>query len=105
MRAEHNSTVTKLVGFLPLLLGCTGLFLSAAYEAQRSGIFLRSFYSIDRFIQYHLDGIAGLASLTALLGIAAGLVISRIRGQSRIVTCGTVFSVLILLWSMFGLSL
>jgi hypothetical protein len=88
-----------------VLLGFIGLLASVAYQAQRSGAFLDSFYSLNRFIQQHLDAIAGFSSLVALLGIIAGIVILRLRGQSLLVKCGMIFSVVVLLWTVFGLSL
>jgi hypothetical protein len=105
MRTKQTSTARKSIALVPFLLGWAGLFLSVAYQAQRSGVFLHSFYSLDRFIQHHLDAVASLASLAAILGLGGGLVILRIRGRSRIVTYGTVFALAVLLWSVFGLSL
>jgi hypothetical protein len=68
-------------------------------------VLLHSFYSLDRFIQHHLDAIGGSSSLAALLGIVAGLVILRFRGRSRLVMSGTILSIGVLLWSVLGLSL
>jgi len=105
MRADQPSTVTGPLTLLPLLFGIIALIVSVGYQAQRSGALLDSFYSLDRFIQHHLDAIAGFSSLAALLGITAGLVILRLRGWSRLVAAGTIFSVVVFAWSVFGLSL
>jgi hypothetical protein len=105
MRTDQTSTIKWPLASLPVLFGFIGLVPSIGYEMQRSGVFLHSFYSLDRFIQHHLDAIAGLSSLAALLGVVAGLVIIRLRGRSRLITFGTIFSVLVLLWCVFGLSL
>jgi hypothetical protein len=105
VESEQNSKMTGLMASLPLLLGCTGLCFCAIYQLQRTGCFLHSFYSFDRFIQHHLDGVGGSASLAGILGALLGLVILRIRGRSQIVTYGTVSSILAVLWSVFGLSL
>jgi hypothetical protein len=105
MRTNKTSTVRRPLAFLPVLLGFIGLAAWVGYQAQRSGAFLHSFYPLDRFIQHHLDAIAGFSSLVALLGIVVGLVILRLRGQSLLVKWGTIFSVLVLLWTLFGLSL
>ena len=105
MRPDQNSTSRGTVDFIPVVLGVVGLFASVGYHAQRSGVFLNSFYSLDRFIQHHLDAIAGLSSLAALLGVVAGLLILRLRGRRPFVTAGTGFALVVLLWSVFGLSL
>jgi len=105
MRTDQTSTVRWQLAFLPVLFGFIGLIASVGYQVQRSGAFIHSFYSLDRFIQHHLDAIAGFSSLVALLGVVIGLVILRLRGRSRIVTFGTIFSVVVLLWCVFGLSL
>jgi hypothetical protein len=105
MSTNQTSIVKGPLAFLPMLFAVIGLITSVGYQAQRSGAFLHSFYSVDRFIQHHLDAIAGFSSLLALLGVVSGLVILRVRGRSRLVTFGTIFSVVVLLWSVFGLSL
>ena len=105
MRTDETSTVRGPLAFLPMLLSLIGLVTSVAYQAQRSGAFHHSLYLLGRFIQHHLDAIAGLSSLLALLGIVAGLVILRLRGQISLVRWGTIFSVVVLLWTVFGLSL
>ena len=105
MRTGQNSTGGGPVTFLPVLFAIAGLIAAVGYQAQRSGAFLHSFYSLDRFIQHHLDAIAGFASAAGLLGVVAGLVVLRVRGRNRFVTFGTIFSVVVLLWSVFGLSL
>ena len=105
MRTNQHSTARGAVIFLPALFGIIGLIAAVGYQAQRSGAFLHSSYWLDRFIQRHLDAIAGFASVAGLLGIVAGLVVLRVRGRNRFVTFGTIFSVVVLLWSAFGLSL
>ena len=105
MHAEDNSKAVGPVAFLPLLFGCVAFLLCAIYQIQRTGAFLHSFYSVDRFIQHHLDTFADVASLAGILGILLGVVILRLRGRSRIVKYGTVASLIGLLWSVFGLSL
>jgi hypothetical protein len=105
MRTEQTSTVGWPLALLPAVFGFVGLVSSVAYQAQRSGAFLHSFYSLDRFIQHHLDAIAGYSSLAALIGIVAGLVTLRLRGPSRLVKFGTLFSAAVLLWCIFGVSL
>ena len=89
----------------PILLGCSGLVLSAAYQAQRYGVFLHSFYALDRFIQYHLDGIAGWASLCGFVGLLVGTVILRFQSARSAATIGIIISTAALLWSMLFLSL
>jgi hypothetical protein len=101
MHAAQNTT-SRLLGWIPYLFGFVGLLLCAVYQSQRSGLL---FHSLDRFIQHHLDAVAGIASLAALLGIVSGLVIVRNRGRSRLVTFGTIFAAAVLFWSIFGLSL
>jgi hypothetical protein len=105
MRTDYPTTQKGPVTLLPVLFGTIGLIASAGYQAQRSGVFLHSFDSLGRFIQHHLDAIAGFSSLAALLGVVAGLVILRVRGQHSLVRLGTIFSVVVLLWTAFGLSL
>lgn len=105
MGHDEIRTVRGPLGFLPAGLGFIGFVASFAYEAQRSGRFRRSFYSLDRFIQHHLDAIAIFSLGAPLLGMVAGLVILRFRGQSFPVKYGTIFSVVVLLWTVFGLSL
>jgi hypothetical protein len=90
---------------LPALLGCIGLLISAAYQIQRTGAFADASHSRDRFIQHHLDVIGGFSSLAAVIGVLAGLLILRLRSQSLLVKGGTIFSVAVLLWTIFGLSL
>ena len=102
MRTNQNGKVIGLVAFLPILLGCMALLLCALYQAQRSGLL---FYSLSRFVQHHLDGVAGWASLTSVIGILVGLVIHRFRGRSGICACGIVASLAALLWSTLGLPL
>ena len=105
MHTDQTSSIRWPLASVPLLFGLIGLIASVGYQMQRSGAFLHSFYSLDRFIQHHLDVIAGFSSLMALLGALAGLVILHWRIRSRLVAFGTVFSVVVLLWSVFGLSL
>jgi hypothetical protein len=103
MRADQNISRSS-VFLLPLMFGSAGLITSVGYEMQRAGI-LHSSYSLDRFIKYHVDGVGSFASIAALLGILAGLVILRVRGRTRLVSVGTIFSVVVLLWSVLGLPL
>jgi hypothetical protein len=105
MRTGQNNTVTGPVAFLPLFLGCCGLLLCAVYQEQRFGLFLNSFYSFDRFVQHHLDGFVGAASLAAIFGIVCGVAIRCVRGRSRIVTYGIFVSFVALLWATMGLTL
>jgi len=104
MHAQKNSKASGAVVFLPIIFGCVGLILCGIYQAQRSGVFLHSFYSFDRFIQHHL-GIAFFGFLAAILGVIAGLLILRIRGRSQLVIVGTIISLVAFLYSVFGLSL
>jgi hypothetical protein len=90
------------VAFLPLLFGCLGLILCAVYQAQRFGLL---FYSFSRFVQHHLDGFGGWASLAGIVGVLSGLLIHRLRGRSWIITCGIVFSIAAFLWSTIALPL
>jgi hypothetical protein len=94
----------RSVFLLPFMFGSAGLIASVGYEMQRAGV-LHSFYSLDRFVQHHLNAVGSFASIAALLGILAGLVILRVRGRVRLVTAGTIFSVVVLLWCVFGLPL
>jgi hypothetical protein len=105
MRRDQNSTSKATVPFLPMLFGAAGLVASVGYELQRSGALPNSFYPLDRFIQHNLDAIAGLSALAALLGVVVGLIILRVRGWSTLVTVGTGFALVVLFWSVFGLSL
>lgn len=100
-----QTTVREPLAFIPLLLGFVGLGISLAYQVQRTGAFVDSFYSLDRFIQHHLDVIQGFSALIALLGVFAGLLILRLRNQNILVKGGTIFSLIVLLWTTFGLSL
>ncbi len=101
--AQHRNLPSPII-WAPLVFGCLGLVLSAAYEAQRSGAFLRSFYALDRFIQHHLDGVAGWSSLCAIVGVVGGFVVRRFGGR-RAVTAGILVSIAALLWSSVFLSL
>ena len=94
-----------MLPYLPWFLGLIGLVGSIGYEAQRLGSLTNFCYPLDRFIQQHLDAIGGLSSLAALTGIIIGMIVLRRSGRSRLVTIGTIFSVLVLLWSIFGMSL
>lgn len=105
MDANQNVKTVGPVMFLPVLLGSVGLLVAAGYEAQRNGLFVRSLHPLDRYIQHHLDAVAFCASLAAMLGVAVGLWILRIRGRSWLVSFGTVLSLVVLLWSFLGLSL
>jgi hypothetical protein len=105
MFAQRNSTASGPVTILPVVFGSLGLILCSIYQAQRDGVFLHSFYSFDRFIQHHLDAVAGFGSLAALLGVAASFLILWLCGRSRLVTAGTIISLVALLFSVFGLSL
>jgi hypothetical protein len=105
MHAQRDSNASGPVIFPPLIFGSIGLMLLGTYQAQRGGVFLHSFYSFDRFVQHHLDAFAGLGSLAALLGVACGVLILRVCGRSRLVTVGTIISLVALLFSVFGLSL
>lgn len=105
MHTNPTGTLKGSLAFLPTLLGSVGLIGLVVYQVQRTSAFAHSFHSFDRFIQHHLDAIAGYSSLSALLGILAGLLILRSRGQSRIVAFGTILSLFVLVWCVFGLSL
>jgi hypothetical protein len=105
MFAQKNTKATGPVTFLPIVLGSIGLIVLAIYQAQRCGIFLHSFYSFDRFIQHHLSAIAGFGSLATLFGVASSFLILWLCGRSRLVTVGTIISLVALLFSLFGLSL
>jgi hypothetical protein len=105
MRTDQTNTVGWPLAILPALFGFFGLLSSVAYQAQRSGAFLHSFYLFDRFIQHHLGAIAAYSSLAALIGIVAGVVTLRLRRSSRLVKFGTLFCLVVLLWCVFGLSL
>jgi hypothetical protein len=105
MFAQKNTKATGPVTFLPVLFGSIGLIVLGIYQAQRYGVLLHSFYSFDRLIQHHLDGLAGFGSLATLLGVASSFLIVWLRGQSRLVTVGTIISLMALLFSLFGLSL
>ena len=105
MFAQRNNPASGPITFLPVVFGSLGLILCALYQAQRDGFFLHSFYSFDRFIQHHPGAFAGLGSLAALLGVAASFLILWLCGRSRLVTVGTILSLIALLFSVFGLSL
>ena len=105
MFAQKNTKATGPVTFLPVVFGSIGLIVLVIYQAQRDGVFLTHFYSFDRLIQHHLDAVAGFGSLATLLGVASSFLILWLRGQSRLVTVGTIISLVALLYSVFGLSL
>jgi len=105
MFTRKNAKATGPVTFLPIVFGSIGLTVLGIYQAQRYGVFLHSFYSFDRFIRHHLDAIGGFGSLATLLGVASSFLILWLRGRSRLVTVGTIISLVALLFSVFGLSL
>ena len=105
MQAAQHCKLSSLVTCSPIVFGCLGLLLSAAYQAQRDGAFLHSFYTLDRCIQYHLDGVAGWSSLCGIFGIVVGLVVRRFSKRRRMITAGILISVVALLWSTIFLSL
>jgi hypothetical protein len=105
MQTTEGRKLPSLVTSSPVVLGCLGLVLSGAYEAQRSGVFIHSFYALDRFIQYHLDGVAGWSSICAIFGIVAGFLIRRFGERRQMITVGILISVAALLWSTLFLSL
>lgn len=105
MHTDPASTARGPLAFVPVVLGLVALLTSGAYQAQRFGVFIQSCYSLDRFIQRHLDAIGIFSSITALLGVVAGLVLLRLQGQSLPLKWGTILSVVVLLWTALGLSL
>ena len=105
MFTQKKNKATGPVTFFPVVCGSIGLIVLGIYQAQRYGVFLHSFYSFDRFIQNHLDAIAGFGSLATVLGVASSFLILWLCGQSRLVTVGTIVSIVALLFSIFGLSL
>jgi len=105
MEATERPKLPSLVAHSPIAFGLLGLILCAAYQAQRGGAFLHSFYALDRFIQYHLDGIAGWSSVCALLGIVSALVLRRFGDRRETFTAGILISIAALLWSTLFLSL
>jgi hypothetical protein len=105
MFAQKNSKASGPVTFLPVIFGSVGLVILGIYQAQRGGVFLHSFYSFDRFIQHHLDAVAGFGSSATLLGVASSFLILWLCGRSRLVTVGTIISLIALLFSVFGCSL
>ncbi len=102
MPSERKSKRLGALAVLPLLLGITGIAANTVYDFQRFGFFLNSFFSLDRFIQHHLDAIGGVASCAEILGLLSGLLILRIKGRDRLVTVGTVVSVLGFLFGMLA---
>ena len=103
---DHRRTRwISLVAFSSVALGCTGLLLCTVYEGQRSGMFLHSFYRLDRFMQQHLGGIAGSASVCGLLGFVLGIVSLKSARQPAAGILGILISVAALLWSMLFLRL
>jgi len=101
-----KTSATKIpVALLPAMFGFLGLIASAIYQTQRSGVLLGPLHWFDRFIQHHLDAIAGISSVSASVGVLVGLVILSSRARTPTVALGTIFSLAVLLWSMFGLSL
>ena len=102
MCAQQIRKTTKLVAFLSLFFGCTGLLLCATYEAQRAGLLI---YSLSRFVQQHLDAFGGWALLLGVAGMLAGLIILHFRDGSGIVICGIVISIIASLWSGLALPL
>ena len=89
----------------PVILGCLGLVLSAAYEAQREGAFLRSFDALNWFIQFHLDAIAWCSALCGVLGIVSGFWVRRYTERKRSALVGILLSIVAVLWSMLFLPL
>jgi len=105
MPVEQNRKAAWPVAYLPLLLGCTGLFLSVLYSEQRFGAFGFTRYSLSEFIQDHRNAIIGSASVAGMLGLLLGLGILHFRSRTLILALGIDVSVLALLWTIFGLSL
>jgi|GEM_PF-6735919 len=105
MHSVQANTARGPIVTLPCIFGGVGLLVGIGYQAQRSGVFLQSFYWLDRFIQCHLDAIAFVAVAASLLGVVSGMLILRFRGRDRFVAIGTGISLVALLWSVFGLSL
>lgn len=85
------------------MLGFIGLLGAAAYQAQRSGVFLNSFYQADRFFQHHLDLLGATSLLVSLVGMTAGLIILKFCGRSRLAVFGVILSAVALVWSGFAL--
>jgi len=102
MIGAHNSRAIVFARTLPLLLSCLSVLLSGVYEAQRSGLLSQQ---LSRYVQHHLDGFAGGATLAALLGILAGFAMHRFKGRSWIVVWGILASIMAFLWCTLGLSL
>jgi hypothetical protein len=105
MGGIKTTRVKSRVALLPAILGLLVLIISVIYQTQRAGALLDPLHWFDRFIQHHLDAIAASSSLSAALGVLTGLIILIVRAPSPIVAVGTIFSLAVLLWSMFGLSL
>jgi uncharacterized membrane protein HdeD (DUF308 family) len=101
MRVEQTSWIVRVTAFLSISLGLMGLLLCAVYEAQRAGLL---FQSLSRFVQHHLEGFAGWASVVGIVGVVIGFLI-RSRGGNGIVTCGIMISLVASLWAMLGLPL
>ena len=105
---QDEEQLAKLPLFLirsPMVFGCLGLFLSAAYEAQRDGVF-NLFPALNHYIQHHLDAIAGGSLLCGIMGILSGIVILRQSdSRRRMIKNGILISVLSLIWSTAFLSL
>jgi hypothetical protein len=97
MRAIQNAKSGRLLASVPLAFGAVALCLYSVYEAQRWGLL---FYSFDRFVQHHLDGIAGVAFVSAILGALIGVVIIQFRGKNHLVTIGTLISTAAMFWCL-----
>ena len=104
MRSRNVIRAKGPVTFLPWLFGVLALAGSITYRAQRLGVFVSSSNSLERFIQHHVDGIAAVSSLAAFLGIVTGLVMLRVCVHSPRIMLGTMFSAIVFVWSLLGLS-
>lgn len=102
MAASQKVRASGVLAFLPLVLGNIGLLLCSVYEAQRSALL---FHSLSRFLQHHLDGLAGGATLAGLTGIVVGFSIRHFRGGGPIILFGIGLSLAALVWSLIFLPL
>ena len=75
----------------PLVLGVLALLMSVLYMLQRFGSPFPD--SFERFVQFHLDSICGLALLFAVAGAILGLCLGGGVGRSRLLIWGTLICV------------
>src|SRR5258708_46099 len=91
MNNAPTQPVSRTVACVPLVLGPSAFFVWTVYMLQRSGFLFP--HSFERFVQYHLDGVAMASFALAATGIALGLYLGRGGRRTRLLLWGTLVSV------------